>query len=96
MTEQKILFHSTSYSHLTDSCRALIALMYPFRYTHVYIPILPAALVDFLSTPTPFIMGIHSSLQYEITEVVSINYNKLTRSKIMEQIMNIYLFFSWM
>lgn len=31
MTEQKILFHSKSYSRLTDSCRALIALMYPFR-----------------------------------------------------------------
>lgn len=31
MTEQKILFHSKSYSRLTDSCRALVALMYPFR-----------------------------------------------------------------
>lgn len=32
MTEQKILFHSKSYSRLTDSCRALVALMYPFRW----------------------------------------------------------------
>lgn len=32
MTEHKILFHSKSFSRLTDSCRALTALMYPFRY----------------------------------------------------------------
>lgn len=31
MTEHKILFHSKSFSRLTDSCRALSALMYPFR-----------------------------------------------------------------
>lgn len=31
MTEHKILFHSKSFTRLTDSCRALTALMYPFR-----------------------------------------------------------------
>ncbi|XP_055601637.1 myotubularin-related protein 13 [Uranotaenia lowii] len=72
MTEHKILFHSTSYSRLTDSCRALTALMYPFRYSHVYIPLLPAPLVEVLSTPTPFIMGIHSALLTEVTEVLDV------------------------
>ncbi|KAI8129606.1 Myotubularin-related protein 13, partial [Lucilia cuprina] len=72
MTENKILFHSKSYSHLTESCKALVALMYPFRYTHVYIPILPAPLTEVLSTPTPFIMGIHSSLQTEITDLLDV------------------------
>lgn len=77
MTEHKILFHSASYSRLTESCRALTALMYPFRYTHVYIPLLPAALVEVLSTPTPFIMGVHSSLKHEIAELVSNIFFKL-------------------
>lgn len=71
MTEHKILFHSTSYYRLTESCRALTALMYPLRYTHTYVPILPAVLIEVLTTPTPFIMGIHSSLQTEIADVVS-------------------------
>lgn len=70
MTEHKILFHSKSYNRLTEACRALTALMYPFRYSHVYIPLLPAALVEVLSTPTPFIMGVHSSLKYEVAELV--------------------------
>lgn len=72
MTENKILFHSKSYSHLTESCKALVSLMYPFRYTHVYIPILPAPLTEVLSTPTPFIMGIHSSLVSEITDLLDV------------------------
>lgn len=41
-------------------------------YTHVYIPILPAPLIEVLSTPTPFIMGVHSSLQSEITDLLDI------------------------
>ncbi|XP_034663614.1 myotubularin-related protein 13 isoform X2 [Drosophila subobscura] len=72
MTENKILFLSKCYWHLTESCKALVALMYPFRYTHVYIPILPAPLTEVLSTPTPFIMGIHSSLQTEITDLLDV------------------------
>lgn len=72
MTENKILFHSKCYFHLTESCKALVALMYPFRYTHVYIPILPAPLAEVLSTPTPFIMGIHSSLQTEVTDLIDV------------------------
>lgn len=32
MTEHKILFHSSSYSRLTDACHAVTALMYPFKY----------------------------------------------------------------
>lgn len=72
MTENKILFHSKSYTRLTEGSRALTALMYPFKYTHVYIPLLPAALLEVISTPTPFVMGIHSSLKPELSELVSL------------------------
>lgn len=70
MTEHKILFHSSSYSRLSDSCRALTALMYPLKYSHTYVPLLPASLLEILSTPTPFIMGIHSSMQNEINSTL--------------------------
>lgn len=72
LTEHKILFHSSSFSRLTDSCHALTALMYPFRFSHVYIPILPASLTEVLSTPTPFIMGVHSDLQNDVTDVMDV------------------------
>ncbi len=70
MTEQKILFHSRSYSRLNDACHALTSLMYPFVYNHIYIPLLPSPLIEVLSTPTPFLMGIHSSLKNEVNDLV--------------------------
>lgn len=72
MTEHKILFHSKSYNRLTDACRSLTALMYPFRYNHVYIPLLPAPLVEVLSTPTPFVIGVHSSLKSEVSDLMDV------------------------
>lgn len=70
LTEQKILFHSTSFARLTDSCSALTSLLFPFRYSHVFIPIIPSLLIEVLSTPTPFIMGVHSMHEREIGEVM--------------------------
>ncbi|XP_022240508.1 myotubularin-related protein 13-like [Limulus polyphemus] len=72
MTEHKILFESRSYTRLTEACHALTSLMYPFKYSHVYIPLLPAALVEVLSTPTPFTMGVHSSLKAEVVDLLDV------------------------
>lgn len=70
MTEHKVLMTSRSYTRLTEGCSALISLMYPFNYSHVYIPLLPAGLVEVLSTPTPFLMGVHASLKTDVSEQV--------------------------
>lgn len=35
-----------------------------------YVPILPAQLLEVLSTPTPFIIGVHSIFQSETQELV--------------------------
>ena len=34
------------------------AILFPFTWQHVYIPILPARLLDILQAPVPFLMGI--------------------------------------
>ena len=57
LTEQKILFHSQSFSRLTDSCTALTALIYPMRYSHTLVPVLPSSILEVLSSPTPYIIG---------------------------------------
>ncbi|KAJ7390984.1 ARS-binding factor 1 [Desmophyllum pertusum] len=61
LTENKILFYSSSYSQLTHATQSMLALMYPLKFSYVFIPILPAALLDFLSAPTPYIMGVHEN-----------------------------------
>jgi len=72
LTEQKILFYSQSYSRLTDSCTALTSLIYPMRYSHTLIPVLPHSILEVLSSPTPYIMGVHSLHQDHIAELLDV------------------------
>uniref|UniRef100_UPI00398E4CC3 myotubularin-related protein 5 isoform X3 n=1 Tax=Pristiophorus japonicus TaxID=55135 RepID=UPI00398E4CC3 len=72
LTEHKILFLSSSYQRLTEACRALLALMFPLKYSFTYIPILPAQLLEVLSSPTPFIIGIHSFFRAEMQDLLDV------------------------
>uniref|UniRef100_A0A4W3IUI3 SET binding factor 1 n=1 Tax=Callorhinchus milii TaxID=7868 RepID=A0A4W3IUI3_CALMI len=72
LTEHKILLLSASYQRLTDACRALLALMFPLRYSFTYIPILPAQLLEVLCTPTPFIIGVHSGSRPEMQDLLDV------------------------
>uniref|UniRef100_A0A8C4NLF6 SET binding factor 1 n=1 Tax=Eptatretus burgeri TaxID=7764 RepID=A0A8C4NLF6_EPTBU len=72
LTEQKILFHSSSYQRLTEACRALVAVVYPLKYSYTYVPILPGSLLEVLSTPTPFIIGVHSNFKSELQELLDV------------------------
>lgn len=40
---------------------SISALVFPFTWQHVYVPILPASLQHFLDAPVPYIMGLHHS-----------------------------------
>ncbi|XP_061669719.1 myotubularin-related protein 13 isoform X2 [Syngnathoides biaculeatus] len=72
LTEHKVLFHSTSYQRLGEACRALEALMFPLKYSYPYIPILPSRLLEVLSSPTPFIIGVHAMFQNEIQDLLDV------------------------
>nr|XP_016848494.1 PREDICTED: myotubularin-related protein 13 isoform X11 [Anolis carolinensis] len=72
LTENKVLFHSASFQRLSDACRALESLMFPLKYSYPYIPILPAQLLEVLSSPTPFIIGVHSIFCNEIHELLDV------------------------
>ena len=61
LSECKMLFHSTSLNKLPGICEALRILLYPLRWAHIYIPIVPAPLLDLLEAPVPFLLGTHSS-----------------------------------
>lgn len=39
-------------------CESVSALLYPFAWPHVYVPILPPNLENFLDAPVPYIMGL--------------------------------------
>ncbi|KAM9823807.1 myotubularin-related protein 5 [Neosynchiropus ocellatus] len=72
LTEHKILFLSSSYQRLTDACRGLLSIMFPLKYSFTYVPILPGKLLEVLSTPTPFIIGVNSFFRSETQELLDV------------------------
>ena len=58
MLEHQILVFSADCQKLMLVCESVMALIHPFRWPHVYVPILPPMLENFLDAPVPFIMGL--------------------------------------
>jgi len=61
LMEQRVLLLSSKLSALTVVGETLLHLIFPLRWPHVYIPLLPRSLIDFLFAPMPFIIGMHHS-----------------------------------
>jgi hypothetical protein len=40
--------------------------MYPFTWHHIFLPLLPAAFLDYLSAPTPFLIGLPGPLRHAL------------------------------
>jgi len=62
LTEQKVVLQCTQPHVLTMAAETLSALLFPFSWQHVYIPILPMRLIDILQAPVPFLVGIDKEI----------------------------------
>eukprot|EP00128_Syssomonas_multiformis_P014258 Colp12_sorted_trinity150504_noHs@15435 len=76
--ERRVLFTSSKLSTLTACAHCVSTLLYPLYWQHVFIPVLPASLIDYVSAPMPFVIGVHSSLMKTVRmmpldEVVIVN-----------------------
>ncbi|XP_010094783.2 DENN domain and WD repeat-containing protein SCD1 [Morus notabilis] len=86
LLERRILLRSNKYSILTLVSEAICHLIYPFRWQHVYIPLLFFSGVDYIDAPTPYMMGLHSgvdtsNLAMDGVVVVDLEYNRITTSE---------------
>uniref|UniRef100_A0A5B6ZZH0 UDENN domain-containing protein n=1 Tax=Davidia involucrata TaxID=16924 RepID=A0A5B6ZZH0_DAVIN len=86
LLERRILLRSNKYSLLTLVSEAICHLIYPFRWQHVYIPLLFFSGVDYIDAPTPYMMGLHSGVDtYGLTMdgvvVVDLEHNRITTSE---------------
>ncbi|SPR01821.1 unnamed protein product (mitochondrion) [Plasmodiophora brassicae] len=62
LTEQKVLLCSTQSAALVDVAESITALIFPFYWQGVYVPVLPRRLAEFIHSPVPFIAGVSSAL----------------------------------
>eukprot|EP00743_Colponemidia_sp_Colp-15_P009167 GILK01010001.1.p1 GENE.GILK01010001.1~~GILK01010001.1.p1 ORF type:complete len:1416 (-),score=257.08 GILK01010001.1:44-4291(-) len=66
LTEKKVLLVSHHLSLLTTVAESLCALLYPFSWEHVYIPVLPSNMLDFIQAPLPFLVGVSEDFYAEV------------------------------
>ncbi|XP_052220267.1 DENN domain-containing protein 2A-like isoform X2 [Dreissena polymorpha] len=62
LLERSVLFCAKHLSALSSTIHAIVSLLYPFSWQHTFIPLLPSDMIEVICSPTPFIIGITSSL----------------------------------
>lgn len=69
LVERRIIFISERVSTLSACVQACVAILYPFSWQHVFIPVLPASLLSFCCAPMPFVVGVLRSSVEELQEM---------------------------
>jgi len=59
--ERQVLLTSTQLSILTLTSEIFLSLLFPMKWSHAYIPVLPHFLIPILSAPMPFLCGINKA-----------------------------------
>lgn len=71
LLENQVLLRSADFHKLMVVSECITALLFPFSWQHVYVPILPASLHHFLDAPVPFIMGLHAHSEGGVLKIAS-------------------------
>ncbi|NP_001086599.1 DENN/MADD domain containing 2D S homeolog [Xenopus laevis] len=66
--ERRIVFVASDLRILSECIHAVVALLYPFAWEHTYIPVLPHVLIDTVSCPAPFIVGVQNQFLSSILD----------------------------
>lgn len=61
LLEKSVLLIAQDAALLAPVAEALLALVRPFEWSHVYVPVLPRPLLELLDAPQPFLLGVLSS-----------------------------------
>jgi hypothetical protein len=78
LMERRIILLSSSFATMATAVHAAAALLKPFKWHYVFLPLLPADLLDVLCSPTPYLVGMPVMLKDEVDwdvldEVVIVN-----------------------
>lgn len=60
--ERRIIFTSKRLNRLSACVQSANAIIYPMNWQHIFIPVLPQQLVDYLLAPMPYLIGVPHSL----------------------------------
>jgi hypothetical protein len=60
LNEKRIIIMANQSYLLFAVCEALLKLVFPFKWLHTYVPVLPDSFLEYLENPTPFIYGVNT------------------------------------
>ncbi|WKY16703.1 hypothetical protein Q1695_001377 [Nippostrongylus brasiliensis] len=69
LCDAKIILHSSSQQRLSDSAYAIKSIIFPFEYTYTFVTALPELLLEYLESPTPYLMGVLSQFRDKLPNV---------------------------
>eukprot|EP01083_Nonionella_stella_P242255 845175_1 len=85
MCEYNMIFYSRQSSTLVKVQECLKALLFPLDWAHIYIPLLPKALIHVTEAPVPFMLGLNTSdvqtladTKHDLSEIVMVNIDTST------------------
>ncbi len=67
--ERRVIFCAASLQVLSTGVQSTLALLYPFVWQHVLVPVLPEALLNFCCAPMPFVTGVLSQQLAELRQL---------------------------
>jgi hypothetical protein len=56
--ERRIIFTSKKLYRLSACVQSANSIIYPMNWQHIFIPVLPMALMDYLLAPMPYLIGV--------------------------------------
>jgi len=62
LCERRIIFTSKKLPRLSACVQSANAILYPMNWQHIFIPVLPKLLIDYLSAPMPYLIGLPYTL----------------------------------
>ncbi|KAM7345509.1 uncharacterized protein ACRADG_011776 isoform 2-T2 [Cochliomyia hominivorax] len=83
LAERRIIFTSKRLDRLSSCIQAANAFLYPMVWQHIFIPMMPMKLKDYLSAPMPYLIGVPSMvldtmMPEELGDVVILNCDRNT------------------
>ena len=80
LLEKRIILTAKKLSTLSACIHSIMALLYPFYWQHIFIPLMPANLLSYACAPMPYCIGVHSEhlqsiLALPLDETVLVNLN---------------------
>jgi len=64
--ERRIIFTSKKLYRLSACVQSANAVLYPMNWQHIFIPVLPQSLIDYLLAPMPYLIGLPHTL-FQVT-----------------------------